>query len=135
MPKDDALMKLMSKDESQGPGELAAESTGGPVGSPMSTPQQSDGAKMEATAKVALAMKLLEQALVPYGAESKEGAAIMDSMSKLTKTLGIKMDEGEKLIPAELKLLLESAQMKSPELQAAQAGGPAGGAPQMKLAA
>lgn len=136
MPAPDKLMELMSKSQAEGQAEpSAAESAKGPVTSPMSTPQQSEGAKMAATAKIALAMKLFDQALVSFGAESKEGSALMDSISKLTKTFGIKMDEGEKLIPAELKMLVEAAGQKTPEMQAAQAGGPAGGAPQMKMAA
>src|SRR5690348_10673056 len=122
MPADKKLMELMSKSQDAGSGEpSAAESAKGPVTSPMSTPQQNEGAKMSATAKIALGLKLLEQALAPFGSESKEGGALMESISKLTKTFGIKMDEGEKLIPAELKMLVEAAGQKTPEMQAAQA--------------
>ena len=108
MPADSKLMELMSKSQSEGSGEpSAAESAKGPVTSPMSTPQQSEGAKMSATAKIALGMKLFEQALVAFGAESKEGSALMDSISKLTKTFGIKMDEGEKLITERVQQVRE----------------------------
>lgn len=137
MPKDDALMKLMSggtKEKSEA--SVASESPAGPVGVGMSTPQANEGAQAAATAKVALGLKILGLALEPYGSESKEGGAIMDAISKLTKTFGLKLDEGQKLIPAELKMLMEAAGAQTPEMQAAQQPPGQGGAaaPMLKAA-
>lgn len=110
----------MSKGDSEmDPGAAAADAENGPVGAPMSTPQVNEGAQAEATAKIALAMKLLSMSLEPFGSDTKEGKALMDSISKIQKTFGIKMDEGDRLIPAELKMLMEAAGQQSPEMQAA----------------
>lgn len=120
MAKPDPLMALMSKEGSEiESGDVAANAENGPVGAPMSTPQVNEGAQAEATAKIALAMKLLSMSLEPFGSETKEGEALMDSISKIQKTFGVKLDEGDRLIPAELKMLMEAAGQQSPEMQAA----------------
>ena len=103
---------------------------GTPNGAPMTTPQPAEGEQQAAMIGVSLAMDLLEKALPPFGAESKEGQALMAAMSGLTKQLGEKRDSAKPLIPAELKVLMQQAGMKSPEMQAMGAGGaPGAGAP------
>ena len=136
MPKDDALMKLMSGDKPDGEPVSGTDATTGPLGAAMTTPQKNEGEQASATSKVALALKLLEQSLPPFGAESKEGGVIMKAVESLTSAFGMKLEEGQKLIPAELKMLMEAANMKSAEMQAAQGAGAApGAAPPMQKAA
>lgn len=110
------------------------ENPTGPTGVPMTTPQANEGAQAEAQAKLSLAMKLMSQSLVAYGSASKEGAALMDAIGKIQKAFGVKLDEGAKMIPAELKVLMEAAGQQTPEMQAAGAGGAPGGQPQLKAA-
>lgn len=134
MAKNDNLVELMSQAEGDA-GVPSIDAENGPVGAPMTTPQVNEGAQAEATAKVALAMKLLSASLEPFGAETKEGEALVDSISKIQKAFGIKMDEGAQLIPAELKMLIEIAGAQSPELQAAQAASSQPGAAPLQMAA
>lgn len=114
----------------------SSEKAPGPVGAAATTPQKDEGAQAEATVKIAIAMKMLSMALAPFGSDSEKGDALMKSISSLQRTFGVKLDEADKLIPAELKVLIESANMKSPEEQAlaAQSGG-GGAQPPMKMAA
>jgi hypothetical protein len=125
----DKLMQLMSgagKGAGGAPPSQPGAPNNAPVGAPMTTPQNSEGEKQAAMIQISLAMDLLEKSLPPFGAESKEGQALMSAMGALVKSFGEKRDSAKPLIPAELKILMQQAGMKSPELQAMGGGGQPG---------
>lgn len=70
---------------------------------------------------VQVALKLLEQSLVPFGSGSQEGGAIMKAISALTKAFGKDEEKSKELMPAELKQALMGPGGAPPQ--------PAGGAP------
>jgi hypothetical protein len=131
MPADNDKLKELLAGSADEPGE----NEGAPVGVGMTTPQENEGAQAEADTKVALALELLSQALPAYGAESDKGKPLMKSIESLQRAFGVKLDASRKLIPAELKMMMEAADMRTPEMMAA--ARPAGATPAapMQLAA
>lgn len=132
MKTPEGLTELMAG--AQGSESMDMADTGAPVTAPMTTPQVNEGAQMQATAQIALAMKMLALAAEPFGPDSDQGKAIMDAYGKLQKKFGIKLDAAEKLIPAELQMLVEAAGQKSPEMLGALAAGPGAAPPMMQAA-
>jgi len=129
------LKKLLAGRDSPKGAKPEGEASGAPVGAPQSTPQQNEGDQAQADAKIALAMKLLSQALPAYGSDSEKGSSLVEMISKGHRTFGVKLENAEKLIPAELKMLMASADMKSPEEQAGAAPSGGGAPAPMKMAA
>jgi hypothetical protein len=91
------------------------------------TPQEPKGEQAQADSAVAVAIRLLENALVAYGSEHVKGAAILHVLPKLTKAFGKDEDKAKEIMPAEL----QTALMAPGGGGEAEAGGgaPPGGAP------
>lgn len=79
-----------------------------PMGAPMSTAEPKMGEKETATINVQTAMDLLEQALPKIGADSEEGRAIMDAVTKLTKIFGKREAKTRELMPTEIMNMISS---------------------------
>lgn len=71
-----------------------------PGGTPMAKPQEKEGMKEAARVNIHIAMNMLEQALPPFGSESKEGKAVLKILGMLSKEFG-KQDASD-LVPAEV---------------------------------
>lgn len=82
------------------PQSPAAGPSAAPMGSPMMTPQPDRGIEEQAHAKVSIAVQLLEQSLPQFGANSKEGKALLRALTLLSKDFGGK-DSGD-LVPAQV---------------------------------
>lgn len=93
------LMKLMQGGD-QKAGNMA------PAGTPASTPQQNEGERMQAHARVQMGMSLLEQALVAFGSGSEEGKAVLASLKALSGKFGSDREKGRELIPSEVMNLV-----------------------------
>jgi hypothetical protein len=97
----------------------------------MTTPQQPKGDQASAASKVQVIRKLLEQALVAFGSDSKEGKACMKALTALTAAFSKSEESAGELVPAELKNALlqrgpsgaPSAAPPSPKPAPAQGGG------------
>jgi hypothetical protein len=77
-----------------------------PAAADTMTPQEPKGEQASASAAVQVARRMLEHSLVAYGADSKEGKAIMKAIHAITGAFAMKEDEGNQLMPAELKTAL-----------------------------
>ena len=60
----------------------------GPGATPMAAPQKKEGKDQRAMMQVHIAMNMLEQALVTFGTESDEGAAVLKVLTTLGKKFG-----------------------------------------------
>lgn len=67
----------------------------------MATPQKKEGSKERARVQVHIAVNMLEQALAAFGAESKEGQAILKHTLGLTRAFG--NSDASDLVPAQIK--------------------------------
>ena len=85
----------------------------------MAQPQPKAGLQAAAHAKIQMAIDLVEQSIAAFGSESPEGQTLLKCATALGKTFGEQRTKGRELIPAEMKLLLQSQG----------AGGPPPGAP------
>lgn len=117
-------------------GELPGGGTPGPSGTPMAAPQKKEGGREIARVRVHIAINMLEQALGPFGAETKEGKVLLTTLSSLARTFGDR--DASDLIPAELKQLISSmpqtggggeAQQAIQKMMAARGGAGGGGQP------
>lgn len=97
-----------------GPGGSPSPGGAGPLGTPMSTPQASDGLKAAARMNVTLAIDTLTKALPDLGAMSEEGKAIRDALKALTNIFGKSESKSRELIPAEIMQLLSGLPQSNP---------------------
>jgi len=139
MPIDPALLKVIAGGAGQKPGALPPSpepgtDAGAPTGAPMMTPQPAEGEQMSAMIQISIAMQMIEKSLPAFGAESDEGKAIMESLKKLGRAFGESEHKAKELVPAELRMLMQTLGQQSPEQKAMAGGGPAG-APPMQQAA
>lgn len=134
MAIDENLLKVVAGKGRAAPTEEATPSEDAPVTSPMTTPNEDDGTKQEAIITVNIASKLLESTMLAFGTETAEAKAVMGALESLTKTFGETRDSSERLIPAELKVLMEKSGVRTPEQEAA-AGPAMPGAAPMQMAA
>ncbi len=77
-----------------------------PAGTANVSPQENEGQKMQAGAKVQMAMTLLEQALVAFGSGSEEGQSVIKSLNSLGGKFGTDREKGRELIPSEIMNLV-----------------------------
>ena len=85
----------------------------------MATPEKKEGKHEKAHLRVHIAMNMLEQALGDFGAETKEGGAILKTLSSLAKSFG-DHDAGD-LVPAEMADIVSSMPQMgggNPQMQA-----------------
>ncbi len=115
------LMQMMQSGQAPQGGGMPPPAAGAPVSSPMSTPQDNAGDKQGAMAQVQMAVKILEQTLIAFGSDSKEGKAVLSTLSTLGKEFGESKDHGRALIPSEI-MNLQATMPKG-------TGAPQGGAP------
>ena len=106
------------------PGAAAPESPSamppaGPAAAPMTNPSAQQGLRAQAVQALQLAIKLLESALLPFGAVSPEGKRILAAINSIAKVAG--PSGGPDMNQAEVKMLAAKA---GPEN--APGGGPAG---------
>lgn len=78
----------------------------GPAATPMATPQKKDGSREMARVKIHVAMNMLEAALPTFGAESKEGKALLKTLMALAKDFG--ENDASDLVPAEIASIFKS---------------------------
>lgn len=79
-----------------------------PMGAPMLTPEEKKGDQASAKVNVQMAMDLMQQALVAFGAESVEGKKILDVLSSLARVFGETANTSRELIPAEIMQMIQS---------------------------
>jgi hypothetical protein len=94
------------------------------------TPQAPRGDQQAAKAKVAMAVRQLEEAFSAFTMSSKEGREILKVLSGLARTFGRDEDRAQSILPAELKSQLMSQSAPSgapPPAGAAPPGLPPGG--------
>lgn len=89
----------------------------------MSTPEPALGEQESGKAAVAIAIKLLERALLPFGAGSTQGRCILKAITTLTKDFGMDEERSQGLGPAEMQQMAQSAGAGGGT------GGPPAGAP------
>lgn len=101
----------------------------GPAAAPMNTPQKKDGEREKGRVHVHVAINMLEAALPPFGAESKEGKVILAVLAKLANTFGD--SNASDLVPAELMSAVKNAPQMGggPEMQRKLAAMMQGGGP------
>lgn len=134
MPMNPELLKVIAGGAGPKTGAVATppdpgQGAGGPSGAPMTTPQPAEGEQMSAMIQISMAMKMIEKSLPAFGAESSEGKAIMDAMKKLSGAFGAQDDKAQELVPAELRMLMQTLGQRSPESQAMAGGGAPGAMP------
>jgi len=69
----------------------------------MTTPQQPKGDQASAASKIQIVRKMLEQALVSFGSDSKEGKAVMKALTSLTAAFSKSEESAGEIVPAEHK--------------------------------
>jgi hypothetical protein len=79
-----------------------------PMSAPMLTPEDKQGDQANAKVNVQMAMDLMQQALVGFGSDSKEGKVILDVISSLAKVFGETEGKTRELIPAEIMQMIQS---------------------------
>jgi hypothetical protein len=89
-------------------------------------PQKPAGAIEAGRLKVLTAMKVLEQALVAFGAMGKEGKAVLGAISSLAKTFGKQEGDADELMSSEKKTV--AGAISGPGGSAPQGGAPPPGA-------
>lgn len=105
---------------------------GGPISSPMSSPQPNAGVEKAARVDVQIAMKQLSKTLSNFPIESEQFKAVMSALGALRKGFGETEDKDRELIPAEIMQLLSTVQGQAPGAAAMAAKPPippAGGPP------
>lgn len=88
----------------QQPAAMPGGGSAGPAGSPMATPQKKEGSREIARVKIHVAMNMLESALPQFGAESKEGKAILKHLLGLAREFGD--TDSSDLVPAQIKQMV-----------------------------
>jgi hypothetical protein len=77
-----------------------------PADSPGTSDQGNEGERMQAHAKVQMAMTLLEQTVVAFGSGSEEGKSVLTSLKALGHKFGSDREKGRELIPSEVMNLV-----------------------------
>jgi hypothetical protein len=107
---------------------MAAGGEPSPGGSPALTPQANRGDQASADAKVQMAMRLLEEAMMAYGdRKSAKYRQTLTALSALVKGHGRDEDRAQAIMPAELKSALLS-NAPAPGAAPPPPGGPGAGA-------
>lgn len=88
-----------------------------PGGAPVSTPQAPRGDQAAADAKMQMAFRLMEDAMVAYGAQTKRGRVVLKMLHSGAGEWARDQDRAQAIMPAEIKSALMS-----------DTGGAAGGA-------
>jgi hypothetical protein len=70
------------------------------------TPQVPQGEQASADAGVAVAIRLLERALVAHGSTTDKGKKLAQALSTLVKGFGQSEDESNEIMPAEIRTAL-----------------------------
>ena len=111
----DQLMDLIRKGqpkvappvvEPQTPALSGAETP--PMSAPMLTPEEKQGDQANAKVNVQMAMDLMQQALVTFGSESKEGKKILEVITSLARVFGETEGKTRELIPAEIMQMIQA---------------------------
>lgn len=102
-----------------------------PSAAGMMNPTQPKGAQEKAKVDVLLAIHQLEVALAPWGSGSKEGKAILKSITALAKAFGKDEETTQELQPAAEKQMIANLAGPGapPKPQGPPPGGPPPGAP------
>lgn len=83
----------------------------GPTAAPMSQPTPNDGERQMGMVNVESAMQMLEQALGTLGSNTEEGKAVLEALTKLSKSFS--RPQAAELVPAQV-LELARKQRQSP---------------------
>lgn len=111
-----------------------ATDSGAPVGAPTMAPQAPEGEQMSAMIQISMAMDMIGKSMPAFSDDSKEGEAMMKALESLERAFGEKDDKAKELVPAELRMLMQTLGQRTPEQQAMAGGGPAGAPPMPKAA-
>lgn len=93
----------------QPPGGAPAPDSAGPLGSPGMHPQDMKGEQAQGLAMAQMAIETLSMSLPLLGAQSEEGEAVLSALKALTRKLGMKAQQHEGLVPAQIEMLKNSA--------------------------
>lgn len=113
---------------------------GGPMPSPMATPQPMEGMQKAARIQIQIASEMLQRELPHFPLDSPEFDAISKALSGLGKAFGKSKDDDRKLFPAEIMNMLSAIGPKPPGAGAPPPGmgapppGAAAGAPPPPMA-
>jgi len=103
-----------------------------PADSSGASDQGNEGERMQAQAKVQMAMTILEQTIMAFGSGSEEGKAVLKALNALGHKFGSNRDKGRELIPSEVMNLVGNLPGKAGGSQSAPPPGggmPPGGMP------
>lgn len=108
---------------------MTGPGAGGPMSSPMATPQPMAGIQKGARIQVQVASQMLQRELPHFPLESPEFEALSEALRKIQKAFGKTQDEDRKAFPAEIMNMLSAVGpgSQSPG-QKAMAGAPPPGA-------
>lgn len=126
MPPLDPAVAAQASGQQAGAAEGAGQQGGGPAmggAAPASQPQEAQGLKRVAATNVALAMKLLTQAISVYPPTSDEGKGVLKALTALSSKFGKAKDE--ELVPAQI-MQMAMAQRGGQQAQQAQKTPPTG---------
>ena len=112
----------------------ASVDSGAPQGAPSLTPQAPEGEQMSAMIQISMAMDMIGKAMPAFDEKSKEGEAMIDALAKLGRAFGEKEDKARELVPAELRMLMQTLGQRSPEQTAMAGGGAPSPAPMQRAA-
>jgi len=107
----------------------------GPASAPMMTPQAPGGHQAAAKASMHVVLKLLENALPVFGADSDQGKEVMTAIKALIKGFGETESKDKELMPAEIMQMMQglagpgSPKPGQPGPPPSGAGAPPGAAP------
>lgn len=87
---------------------IGGPEAGGPLPSPIATPEPKEGLKQSAMVNVQMAIDLLTQSLPSLGSMSEEGDAVLNAIKTLSKKFGKSETKNRELIPAEILQLVRN---------------------------
>lgn len=106
------------------PGEAAGgPGAGGPVPSPMATPQPQEGVEKGARIQIQIASEMLQRELPHFPLDSDEFDAVSKALSTLSKAFGKSKDEDRKMFPAEIMNMVSAVGQPPSAGAKAMAGG------------
>lgn len=103
----------------------------GPGAAPMMTPQVASGNIKQGILQAGIALKMLEQSLISFGAHTPEGQAVNKAITLLGKVMGKQVASSSNLMDSEKQAIAGTPPpaLASPPTGAPPPGGPPMGAP------
>jgi hypothetical protein len=89
-----------------GAGSMTGPGPGGPMSSPMATPQPMEGMQKGARMQIQVASQMLQRELAHFPLESPEFKALDDALRNLQKAFGKNKEDDRKAFPSEIMNML-----------------------------